>query len=418
MPIRKSLELKDEKGVLHNEYTQVLNGIETAGRKVPNAEEKEKLAKMDARFDELDEMIKLHEKQEVRAGQVDEPNVRRGNRGGDPEPSNSQKKGPRNAVRASAEYAKAFETALRTGKPGAGTSVEILNALQADNDTSAGYLVASEQFSDKLVEVVDNQVFMRGLATITKVTSAQSLGFPVRESDVDDAEWTAEVATGSETSLNISKREFRPHPLAKRIKISKKLLRLNPSVQELVIKRLGYKHGVAQEKGFLVGNGSGQPLGVFTPSANGIDTSRDVSTGSTTGFTSADPLIDALYTLKSQYQARATFGFHRDAVRLIRKLKDSYGQYLWQPGLTAGEPDRILNRPFFMSEYIPNTFTTGQYVGIVGDFSKYEIVDALDIEVQVLTELYAEQNLVGYIGRAETDGMPVLAEAFVRLKTA
>jgi HK97 family phage major capsid protein len=60
--------------------------------------------------------------------------------------------------------------------------------------------------------------------------------------------------------------------------------------------------------------------------------------------------------------------------------------------------------------------TTGQYIGIVGDFSKYEIVDALDIEIQRLVELFALTNQVGFISRAETDGMPGLAEAFVRIK--
>ena len=46
----------------------------------------------------------------------------------------------------------------------------------------------------------------------------------------------------------------------------------------------------------------------------------------------------------------------------------------------------------------------------------YHIVDALNMQVQRLTELYAESNQTGYIGRAEVDGMPVLEEAFARLK--
>ena len=73
---------------------------------------------------------------------------------------------------------------------------------------------------------------------------------------------------------------------------------------------------------------------------------------------------------------------------------------------------------FFMSEYVPNTFTTGKYVGILGDFSFYWIVDALNLEVQRLDELYAATNQIGFIGRMETDGMPVLEEAFVRVALA
>ena len=80
--------------------------------------------------------------------------------------------------------------------------------------------------------------------------------------------------------------------------------------------------------------------------------------------------------------------------------------------------DTILDIPVIMSEYAPNTFTTGLYVGIVGDFSKYVIADALDMTIQVLVELYAATNQNGYISRKETDGMPILGEAFRRVTLA
>ena len=61
---------------------------------------------------------------------------------------------------------------------------------------------------------------------------------------------------------------------------------------------------------------------------------------------------------------------------------------------------------------------TGKYVGLFGDFSNYWIVDALSMQIQRLSELYAETNQVGFIGRLETDGAPVLEEAFVRVRLA
>jgi HK97 family phage major capsid protein len=63
-----------------------------------------------------------------------------------------------------------------------------------------------------------------------------------------------------------------------------------------------------------------------------------------------------------------------------------------------------------------NTFTTGQYVGIVGDFSFYWIAHALNVSVQRLVELHAATNQVGFIGRLESDGMATLDEAFARVK--
>ena len=55
---------------------------------------------------------------------------------------------------------------------------------------------------------------------------------------------------------------------------------------------------------------------------------------------------------------------------------------------------------------------------MLGDFQHYWIADALSMQIQRLNGLYAETNQVGFIGRLETDGAPVLEEGFVRVKLA
>ena len=92
------------------------------------------------------------------------------------------------------------------------------------------------------------------------------------------------------------------------------------------------------------------------------------------------------------------------------------GNYLWQSGLATGRPPTILDFPYDESEYAPSTFTSGLYVGLLGDWSAFWIVDAMDMTVQVLDQLYAETNQTGYIGRQETDAQPVDENAFVRVK--
>jgi len=132
----------------------------------------------------------------------------------------------------------------------------------------------------------------------------------------------------------------------------------------------------------------------------------------------ADGLINAKHSIKSGYWPRLTWVFHRDGISQLRKLKDGNGNYIWQPGLSADLPDRILEVPYRVSEYAPNTFTTGLYVGAIGDFRYYQVVIALDMTIQRLEELYAEANQTGFIGRMEADGQPVLAEAFARVTLA
>ncbi len=294
-----------------------------------------------------------------------------------------------------------------------------LRALQADSDVAGGFVTTPQQFVNRLIKAIDNLVFIRQWATPNTVVTAQSLGLPYLASDPDDADWTSELGTGNnDTGMSFGKRELFPHPLAKRIKISNKLLRLNPDVEQLAIDRLAYKFSVSFEKAGMTGSGASKPLGVFTASTDGISTGRDVSADNTTTAFTADGLKNAKYALKGAYWPRAKWLFHRDAVKMLAKLKDLENRYLWQSSVQLGQPDMLEGVPLYTSEYAPNTFTAGLYVGILGDFSYYHTADALDFGIQRLNELYAETNQTGFIGRLESDGMPVLEEAFVRVKLA
>jgi len=309
---------------------------------------------------------------------------------------------------------KAFDAFLRSGA----IQPEV-RALQADADASGGYYTVPQQFVNKLIKAIDDLCYIRAWGTPNPVANAQSLGIPSLDADPADADWTSELLIGgTDSTMAFGKRELTPKPLAKLLKVSNKLLRLTPDVESLVIQRLAYKFQVTFEKAGMTGSGANQPLGVFTASADGITTSRDVSTGNTTTSIQTDGLKEAKYSIKAGYWPKLKWIFHRDAIKQIAKLQDDDGHYLWQNSIQMGQPDMLDGHPVFASEYAPNTFTTGQYVGIIGDFSFWWYADSLDFAVQRLNELYAATNQVGFIGRMESDGMPVLAEAFARVKLA
>jgi len=401
-------ELRRLRGMIIKEM-RALTDLADAEKRELTAEESEKYSRMEADQEKLRADIEREERQAALDREL-ESFDREPARMPSPDP------GGRSAnPRASEEYRAQFSDMLSRGyRP------DEHRALQADSQIGGGYLVAPEQFINRLIEALRDQVHIRQISTVIPVQKATSLGVPVLQARPDDADWTVELKTGTaDNTMSFAKRELHPHPAAKRILVSTFLLNnaVLP-VDQIVRDQLAYKFGITQEKAFLAGSGSGQPLGVFTASANGIDTDRDVSTGNTTTAIGADGLINAKYALKGQYQRTARWIFHRDAISGIRKLKDGDGQYLWQPGLVADKPDTILGLQFFISEYAPNTFTTGKYAGILGDFSFYWIADSMEFSIQVLKELYAESNQIGYIGRMECDAQPVLSEAFVRVKLA
>lgn len=405
-------ELRQKRANLWEKAKEILERSEEEDRAM-HADEREQWEKLNDEMDELEERIKDKEKARDRDRSVDEPQTtpRRPEPGGDTPDSGPDEERKMEIV----------EKYWRYGR-GALTHEDHrdIRALQADDDGAGGFTVAPETFVEELIQSLDDEVFIRDMARTFTIESSDSLGAPELESDPEDATWQSEINTVNEdTQMDFAKRELHPHASAKRILVSNKMLNTSSfDIPGLIRDRLRHKFGVTEEKAFLTGSGNLRPLGVFTASNQGISTSRDVSSGNEATEITADGLINAKYNLKAQYQNSARWIFHRDAVKQIRKLKDGDGQYLWRAGITADRPDTILEQPFFMSEFAPNTFTSGNYVGIIGDFSFYWIVTALMMTVQRLDELYAEDRQTGFIGDMEVDGMPVLEEAFARVQLA
>lgn len=401
-------ELRQKRTKLGVDAQAIMDEAAQAGRAMTGEEEK----KFDALMDERDGIDATIE----RAERLREDTIRKADEDDD-DPAAGGERGE--------EAMKALRAFFLDGR-GALTAAQV-RVLNAGNDPEGGFLTAPQQFVQELLKNVDDMVPLRGLATVQQLTQAESLGVPTLDTDLSDAEWTSELATGSQDdALRFGKRELRPHPLAKRVKVSRKLLRRAALSPETIVRqRMAYKFSVTEEKAYMSGDGNQKPLGLFTASADGISTGRDrdVPTDgtnfvndSTNGY-AADALIDAKYALKGQYHRSARWLFHRLILAEVRKIKDANDQYIWRAGLGSDQGDTILDLPYTLSEYAPSTMANNDYIGMLGDFSFYWIAEALTFEVQRLVELYAENNQVGFIGRQEIDGMPVLEEAFIRLQS-
>lgn len=339
----------------------------------------------------------------------------------DSDRSDDGDRGKRTRPAATKEYRKAYSRYLKTGHRGALLGNAEFRDLQSDSDVDGGYLQAPEVMATDFIKAVDDLLFLRQLSRTEQVPTADSLGIRARTAKASTFAWSSELAVSTKDStLKFGKRVLTPHHLTGEIDVSRDLLRRVGDTEAIVREELARDGAEVQETAFLTGHGSQQPLGVFTATDDGIGTGRDVSTGNTTTELKADNLREVKYSLKTQYRRSGslTWLFHRDAIKQISLLKDGNGQYLWQPGITVGDPDRILNMPFNESERVPNTFTTGLYVGILGDFQHYRIADALDMEIQRGEELLMRTNLVVFIARMKTDGMPTLGEAFARVTLA
>lgn len=327
--------------------------------------------------------------------------------------------------RATEIYENAFSSYLSKGEHRISEperSILEFRDLQADVNASGGYTVLPLRLAEEIIIAKNNLLWIRQLSTKETLVKAASLGVPTLATDISDSDWTTELLTGNDdTTMTFGRRDLTPHPLAKRIKVSNKLIRVSTlNIEDIVKSRIIYKFAVSEEKAFMTGAGTTLPLGIFTASASGIPTSQDVSTGNTTTAITFDGLINARMNLRAPYRNAKTcrWVFNRTSITKIMLLKDTLNRYIWETSQQVDKPDNLLGTYVGESEYAPNTFTTGLYVGIIGDFSMYQIVDSLDVTIQRLIELYAETNQIGFIARQELDAMPMLGEAFTRVTLA
>ena len=134
------------------------------------------------------------------------------------------------------------------------------------------------------------------------------------------------------------------------IKVSEELL--NDSVFDLesyISREFARRIGNKEEEAFFTGDGKGKPLGVLADTGG-----AEVGvTAAAAGAFTADEVFDLFYSLKAPYRKSAVFLMNDASVKALRKLKDSNGQYLWQPSLTAATPDTLMGRPVYTSAFMP-----------------------------------------------------------------
>ena len=301
--------------------------------------------------------------------------------------------------RASNEYKEAFWKGMRNKN-----TFDVHNALQIGTDSEGGYLVPDE-FERTLVESLEEQNIFRQLASVI-TTSSGDRKIPVVATK-GSASWVDEEGVIPESDDAFGQVSIGAYKLGTIIKVSEELL--NDSIFNLesyISREFARRIGTKEEEAFFVGDGTGKPTGIFNATG-----------GAEVGVTAAgvkaitlDEIMDLFYSLKAPYRKNAVFTMNDSTVKAIRKLKDGNGQYIWQPSITAGQPDTILNRPIKTSSYVP-ALDAGKKAIAFGDFSYYWVADRQGRSFQRLNELYAATGQVGFRATQRVDGKLILPEA-------
>jgi HK97 family phage major capsid protein len=152
---------------------------------------------------------------------------------------------------------------------------------------------------------------------------------------------------------------------------------------------------------FALGSGTNEPFGVIT--------------GATTLFTASNTsalVVADLYgvhnALGPRFRRSAAWTMNNAVADRIRQLDTAGGANLWSPNLTirsAAVPATftdgrmgadLFGKPVYEATAQSGTFTTGQKIAVVGDYSRaFKIVDRLGMAIEIIPHLFgaAQGNL-------------------------
>jgi len=392
----KASDLLQKRGEIINEMQALLTLAETENRDL-NGDEQAKFDAMNQDIDSLKERADRLERVSAVASDLDEI------RNAAPRPSVVEEGAPVRAV-ASGNYRAAFDEYARKGRNG--LSYDVMNALQVGTDSEGGF-ITPEEFETVLVEYLQDINPMRQFVTV--INTASDRNIPV-ETSLGTAAWTAEEAAYTASDAAFGRVTLGSHKLGTIITVSEELLQdAFFDVQAYLARNFGKRFGLAEEAAFVNGDGSGKPSGIVGASGLGV-------TAAGVAAITADELIDLFHSVPRQYRNGPSVAWLMgdSTAKIIRKLKDADNQYLWQPGIQAGQPDLILGRPVVVSQAMPAA-TTGLKSVVFGDMSGYYVADRAGMTMQRLNELYAANGQVGFRAYKRMDGKAVDATGLKHL---
>jgi HK97 family phage major capsid protein len=285
------------------------------------------------------------------------------------------------------QHKAAFEAYVRKGEPGALAALEA-KALSITSATDGGYLVPPE--TEAAVTLA-----MRDISPIRAIASVQQVSSNVYLKPFSTngfaAGWVGETAARPQTAtttlsnLTFQTMELYAMPAATNQLLDDSIINIDQWIADEVKVTFAQQEGTA----FVSGDGVSKPKGflsypMIAQASYAWGSLGYLATGVAGALPATNPsdkLIDLVYTLKAQYRPNARWIMSRGTQAVIRKLKDQYGDYLWQPALTPGGAPSLMGFPIAESEDMP-AIATGAFSLGFGDFGRgYLIVDRVGMRI-------------------------------------
>lgn len=249
-------------------------------------------------------------------------------------------------------------------------------SMAVNDGPSGGYLVHTEYLNYVFEKVRDVDEIRANATVLTTGTSA--LGIPTEDQDAG-LEWVGETEDRPETDapsfgqVNIPVTEAHAKIRMTRIMRDDASFDVESYITRKLINRITRGEG----KAFVNGKGTTVPEGLWACSKIG-----SIESTATAGSISADDLLDMTAEVPWALESECAFIMNKRTEVAIRKLKDSDGQYLWNPSLIDGMPSTFGGYRIVKAPSAPD-IASSAFPVMYGALQDYAIVDRQGVELIV-----------------------------------
>ena len=293
--------------------------------------------------------------------------------------------------------------------------------MAVNSEPDGGYLVTPDM-SGRIADVVHETSVMRSRASVQSI-STDSLSGSVQEGR-STAGWVGETQPRTDTATaQLGMWSITAHEMYARPEITQKLLDdAAVNVEQWLANNVAQEFGLLEESAFYVGDGIAKPRGIITyakdyATNSGVVTRgnvRTVKSGSISSLGAAENIVNLVYRVKAQDRANGVFQGTREAFEQIRLMTQD-DKFTWQPGLQAGEPDRIMGYAFDECNDL-QAIADGAVPLIFGDINKaYQIVDRTG--VRTIRDNITKPGFVIFNTNRRVGGDVIVFDCFAQLST-
>jgi HK97 family phage major capsid protein len=286
-----------------------------------------------------------------------------------------------------AEYNRAFSNELQM-HPATAADAEILR-----NANGYGGNPVSTPYADALNKQAARFNLFRNLATVLYTNGTSTIRGVVPTGDAAYIEETAPYPDDSASGFLFP---LKYHKVGKIATVSTEMVSDSGyDVEAALAVDLGKAFGRAEEKGCLIGDGATMPLGLLADNGG-------AEIGAETTALTFEDVTKLFFSLPAEYRRNAVWVMSDKTAMMLRTLKDTSGNPLWNQAT-----ETIFGKPIYIFEFMPEAdahATAGTKPILFGDLSYYWLVFRDQSIMRTLREKYAATGRIGYICAERFDG--------------